>query len=285
MKRKELIAQILTEIKKYDESGLVDYISLNRWIKNELKRFGENLMEMTGKVIRVENGQATLPDNFYSLHFAVHCTPECYKIEGDKEIVQSSHFYRERLETLNEWDNQSNSYNQISFTTIEDKFMFQDNSTSVRVRYKDPILMKPVKGIKRDLLFKGCKNMKVIKSPYEFNIVGEKVHVNFKEGDIFIHYYSYPSDENGDLIIPENRNLEEYLIAFCKWRILEGMWLNDDDTNIITKLQYFQQQAQNLYGLAQTQVKFESLNSSNWAQRIRNNNAKESMKYERMFPN
>lgn len=282
MTRKRLVAEILTELKKYDESGLIDYKSLNRWIKNELKRFGNNVMQLTETVLRVENGIADLPENFFNLYFAVKCTPESYKFEeGCKENLQSSHFWTQRLENTYEWDNQSNSHKNTNFKLIEERIVFKDNTT-VRFRYNNPILLKPVKGIKKDSIAVKCKNLNINNSPYEFNIVGEKMQFNFTDGDVYIQYYGLPLDQSNDLLIPDSRNLEEYLIAYCKRKIMEIVWLNDDDTNLVNKLQFLQQEEARLYGLAQTEVKFNAL--GNWAQKIKRNNILETNKYERMFP-
>lgn len=282
MTRKRLVAEILTELKKYDESGLIDYKSLNRWIKNELKRFGNNVMQLTETVLRVENGIADLPENFFSLYFAVKCTPESYQFEeGCKENLQSSHFWTQRLENTYEWDNQSNSHKNTNFKLIEERIVFKDNTT-VRFKYNNPILLKPVKGIKKDSIAVKCKNLNINNSPYEFNIVGEKMQFNFTDGDVYIQYYGLPLDQSDDLLIPDSRNLEEYLIAYCKRKIMEIIWLNDDDTNLVNKLQFLQQEEARLYGLAQTEVKFNAL--GNWAQKIKRNNILETNKYERMFP-
>lgn len=281
MTRKQLLAEILTELKKYDESGLIDYKSVNRWIRNELKRFGGNLMQMTEKVLRVENGIATLPDNFFSLYFAVKCKPEAHVFEeGCKESVQSSYFWKQRIEETYEWDNASNSHKGVDYKFIEERVVFKD--AIVKFKYSNPILLKPIKGVKRDVLAKSCKNLQKFHSPYEFNIVGEKVQFNFSEGDVYIQYYGLPTDEDGDLIIPDSRNLQEYLIAYCKRKIMEMVWMNDDDTNLINKLQFLQQEENRLYGMAQTEVKFSAL--GNWAQKIKKNNILETNKYERMFP-
>lgn len=282
MTRKRLVAEILTELKKYDESGLIDYKSLNRWIKNELKRFGNNLMQLTETVLRVENGTADLPENFFSLYFAVKCTPESHQFEeGCKENLQSSHFWTQRLENTYEWDNQSGSHKNTNFKLIEERIVFKDNTT-VKFRYNNPILLRPVKGIKRDSLAVKCKNLNINNCPYEFNIVGEKMQFNFRDGDVYIQYYGLPLDQSDDLLIPDSRNLEEYLIAYCKRKVMEIIWLNDDDTNLINKLQFLQQEEVRLYGLAQTEVKFNAL--GNWAQKIKRNNILETNKYERMFP-
>jgi len=283
MTRKQLVAEITTELKKYDESGLIDYISLNRWIKNELKIFGNNVMELTGTVLRVENGEAILPENFFDLDFIVKCKPYAHKFEkGCKEHVQSSYFWTQRLEETYEWDNMSNSHRKTDFKMIEERVVLKDSI--FRVRYHHPILLKPVKGIKRDYLTKTCKNLRVHDSPYEFNISGERLQFNFRDGDVYIQYYGIPLTEDGDFEIPDSRNIQEYLIAYCKRKILEIVWQNDDDTNMINKLQYIKAEENSLKGLAFTEVKFNKLGDGNWAKRLQRNNNLYIEKFERMFP-
>lgn len=283
MTRKQLVAEITTELKKYDESGLIDYRSLNRWIKNELKTFGNNVMQLTGKVLRVENGRAILPENFFDLDFVVKCTPESHSFEkGCKEHVQSSHFWKQRIEETYEWDNLSNSHIKSDYKFIEEKVVFKDNI--INFRYSNPILLKPVKGIKRDSLTRTCKNLKVLESPYTFNIVGENLQVNFSEGDLYIQYYGVPMTEDNDFELPDSRHLQEYLIAYCKRKVLEIIWLNDDDVNMINKMQYIKAEEDRLRGLAHTEIKFNVLGDGNWAKRLKRNNVNYINKFEQMFP-
>lgn len=284
MKRKELIAEILTELKSYDETGLIDYRNLNRWIKSELKRFGANLMPLTEKIIEVKNGKAEVPENFYSLYYAVKCTPEYHEFEeGCMEKVQSSHYWTQRLETTYEWDNQSNSHKGKDFKCIEEKVYFND--CAIKIRYTRPQLLKLTRGFNKEYFANKCQNIKVTYSPYEMNIVRDTINFNFKEGFVYMQYYGLPTDEDGDLYIPEVRSLIEYLIAYCRRKILETLFYNDDDVNVVNKIQLAKQDERELFGLAMTQVKMESLGQSDWVNRIRRKIISESNRFERMFPN
>ena len=94
MTRRSLLAEIQSELKQYDESGLLDYRSLNRWIKNEIRRFGANVMVLTEKVVEVKNGKATLPEDFFSLNIAAKCDADSREfLEGCREDLESSHFW------------------------------------------------------------------------------------------------------------------------------------------------------------------------------------------------
>lgn len=283
MTRKQLIAEIQTSLRQYDESGLIDYRSLNRWIRQELKRFGTNIMVVAEKFMEVKDGKATLPEDFYTLKFAVKCDKDSYYVDDNcrKEVVESN-YWKQRLESTYVWDNQSNSHVQQDFKCIEEKIVH--NNCQVTLRYTNPTMLKLTKGVKRDLLANECKNLKIFNCPYEINIDRETVKCNFKNGNVYIQYYAIPTDDDGDLLIPDLRNLEEYLIAYCKRRILEDVFYNDDDTNMINKLQLIKQEERELYGFAQTEVKMNAL-GKDWWKKIKRNNVCYTNQFERLFPN
>lgn len=140
--------------------------------------------------------------------------------------------------------------------------------------------------MKKEYCAPGCKNLQsslTHSAPHEINIVGNKIQTNFKRGVIYIQYNALPSDEDGDLYIPDVVNLQEYLMYFVKRKILEGIWMNDDDVNLVNKLQYIKQQEREYFGLAMTTVKFEGL--GNWSQRLKKRMVQDTNRFERMFPN
>jgi len=286
MTRKQLIAEILTDLRQYDESGLIDYRSLNMWIKNELKRFGANITILTEKVLDVEDGKVELPEDFWTLHLAVKCKQEGWEGEHqeDRELVQDSQWYKQSTTTNYVWDNQSQSHKEESYKTVEEKIFYKDRVTNVR--YKEPILLRLTKGFKKEFCAPGCKNMQqrlTASANYEINILGNILQTNFKNGHIYMQYNALPTDEDGDIYIPDVRSLQEYLMYYAKRKILEGLWINDDDVNLINKLQYISAKEKETFGLAMTQVKMEGL--GNWDKKLKSKIIAESNRFERMFPN
>jgi hypothetical protein len=283
MRRKELISEITTDLRQYDDAGLIDYRTLNRLIRNELKRFGSNLMILTEKYLEVKDGKAELPDNFFSLHMALKADKDSYYLNNDcKHIIEQSNHWTQRLESTYVWDNQANTHKQQDFKCIEERVIRKD--CDVTIRYKNPTLLKLTKGIKRDTLSPNCKNLRIKNAPYEININGNTLYTNFNKGTILIVFYGLPTDDEGDLLIPDIRSLEEYLIAYCRRKILEGMYYNDEDTNLINKLQLAKQEERELFGFAKTAVAFENL-PKDWHEKIRYKNIMHTRKYENMFPN
>lgn len=280
MTRKELIAEILTEVRQYDESNLVDYRSLNRWIKNEIKRFGVNVMTLTESFIPVENGKATLPEAFYQLKKAMQCKAQSYYVdEGCRQGILESNTWRVRTEKLVEWDNMSN---QSDFKCVEEKVVF-GNCHGI-VRYTPPVMVK-LKNGKRNISCAGdCANLGIQSSPYEISVSKDTIYTNFNEGTLYLEYYAIPTDEEGDLIISDNRNVQEYLIAYCVKKIIQQIWTNDDDTNLANKMSFYIGEESRLFPLAMTSVKMEALASSDWDTKLKQKNARDTNRYERMFP-
>lgn len=286
MTRKQLIAEILSDLRQYDEAGLIDYRSVNLWIKSELKRFGANITTLTEKVLEVENGQVDLPEDFWSLHLAVKCTEDSHEFEkGTRQDVQDSQYYTQKIENTYTWDNQSNSHTKTSYKEIIEKKYY--NNTIINFRYTNPVILKLTKGIKKEYCSPGCKNLQMQlthSAEHEINILGNKIQANFKKGHIYMQYNAIPSDETGDLYIPDVVSLQEYLMYFVKRKILESLWMNDDDVNLINKLTYIKQQEREYFGLAMTQVKFEGL-GKNWQDKLKMKMIQETNRFERMFPN
>ncbi len=94
-----------------------------------------------------------------------------------------------------------------------------------------------VRGIKKEFCSSTCRNFKV-NSPYEVNISQERLQLNFRNGFVYTQFYALPTDEKGELLIPDNRSLQEYLIAYITRRILQDIFYNDDDASVGSRI-YF----------------------------------------------
>lgn len=288
MTRSQLIAEITSDMSQYEELGLIDEISMKRWIRNELLRFGGNLMDLCETTLRVKNNQVQLSDDFWSLYLAVRCEPAGYEItDGSKDILQNSSFYRERIERDAEWDNQSESFKYRNHKQVIENFVFRD--ASVNFYYNNAQFLRLSKGMKRDVCHPQSKhlNREITRNlPYEINIRQQTLYTNFKEGYIYMQYYGLPTDEDGELMIPvtQHRSIEKYLEYYCKKKIMEKVVGNGDSSgNDVTMLGYYAAEAEKAFTLAMTEAKFEGL-GKDWASRVRNATRRETRKYESMLP-
>lgn len=288
MTRKELIAEVTSDLRQYDESGLIDYRSLNLWIKSELKRFGNNIMVLHDKTIPVENGRAKLPENFWKLVVAAKCDDGGYEVcEGDKEHIIMSHYWKMRTEQSYEWDNNSETYHKKDYKEIREKVYFDGGA--IEFRYKNPTILRLTRGMKKEVCHSSCLNLQAAltsSASNEINILGETIQTNFTTGYIYIQYLALPSDDDGDLIIPETQHnhLQKYIMYYVKAKILENIIANEDDPGKGQLLTYFNAKANEAFSLAMTETKMEGL-GMDWDKKLKNQMRKDTMKFERMFPN
>lgn len=286
--RQQLIAEVLTDLKQYNESGLIDHISLNLWVKNALLKFGGNIMPKVDKVLEVKNGMAKLPENFYALYLAAKCIPEASEVicgEKDEDLLQNIYQYRVRTEAKRKWDNLSDDFKTGEFTEITEKLFFHDGRTQIEFKYKNPQLLKLTRGFKKERLCGDNLNLqnKLTHScPYEINILGDYIQTNFNEGFIYIQFQGLPvEEETEDLIIPEvmGNYVFEYIAAELKKKIYENLWTNGDDENVQNKLMYWKQESADKFSNAMTAAKFEGM-GGRWWKEIAANHRKRTRIYQ-----
>ena len=284
-----MVAEIENALKDYAEAGILDYISIDLWIKNALREFGGNLMDAEETTIEVIDGKALLPDSFYALGIALKCDAMGYHCDKkDKKHIQSSIFYRERLEQKIYWDNQLGESTPCTdgedCKYIVENVVWQDKTNkTASIYYGNLNVLRLVQGYKKVKCDKGCPNLKEYQSPYEISIIGNHIQANFDSGYIYLKYRSLPTDESGELVIPEiQRNkLSDYVKYTCIRRSLENFMLSSDDPNVAQKLQYFSQRENESYAAAKNDSIVEGM--SGWKEIIKHKNRRYTRKFEHMY--
>jgi hypothetical protein len=281
----ELIAEIVSGgFEKYDEAGQVDRISLRTWIRNELKRFGGNLTTRNETILHVKDNRTKLPENFWQLFLAVNCEIEAFEKDDPNNILQNSFFFKERTEGIMEWDNMNESYVNKTYNYVREDFYFHDAKASFY--YKNPTLLRLGKGFNKSVCNSECPNLRpylVSNDLNEINKVGDYLNANFREGMIYMQYDGLACDEDGNILIPETQHnrLREYLIYYCRMRIIED--LMHEEPSIANMLNYYSGRVNETFGLAMTEVKFEALGKG-WKQKVRNRMRAQTLKYDYMLP-
>lgn len=285
------IAQLIAEITsggfaQYEEAGLIDHISLRTWIRNELKRFGGNLTSRQELILHVKDGKAKLPLNFWQLYLAVKCEIKHYESTDPEKVLQNSFFFKERVEGIQEWNNQNESYDNESYKYVREDFYFHKAKASFF--YGNPSYLRLVKGVDKSLINSDCPNLRralVGTNPNEISIRNEVLTANFREGTIYMQFDGLYEDEDGHVVIPETQHnrLKEYLIYYCRMKILEDIIMGDDDPAKINMLNYLNTKQEIAFGLAMTEVKMEAL-GKDWKRVLRNKMRAQTLKYDVMLP-
>lgn len=280
-----IIADIKSDLSTYAESNLIDEITIRLHLINELKRFGGNVMDVYPKVIEVRNNQAQLPDNFFSLYKAVKTEPIGYSLEDGSDIEEMNFgntFFRVRKEASRTWDNLSGKFTDGDYTEVVEKIYLQQNKKA-DIYYGNQIPLKLRQGFDKSKLNVACENIQIKSSPYEINIINNTLQTNFNKGFICIWFQGLRVDENtDDIILPEDPNarIYEFLIYSGKAKVFEGLWNNDDDPNVIQKLQYNKAEAEKARTAASAQVRFNSVTGGDWWKNIKNKRRRRLSKFD-----
>jgi len=280
-----IIADIKSDLSTYAESGLIDEITLRLHLINELKRFGGNVMDVYPKIIQIKNSQATLPENFFALFKAVKTEPIGYSCESgttQEELNFGSTFFRIRKEASRTWDNLSGQFTDGEYTEVTEKVYLQENKKA-NIHYGNQTLLKLRQGFDKSKLNPVCENLQIKSCPYEINIINNTLQTNFSKGFICIWFQGLRvEDETEDIVLPEDPNarLYEFLMYSGKAKVFELLWNNDDDPNVIQKLQYNKAEAEKARTSASAQVRFSSVTGGDWWKHIKNKQRRRLSKFE-----
>lgn len=133
-----ILTDIKSDLKSYDESGLIDDVSLSLHLLNELKGFGGNVMQTYPTIIRIDNGKGKLPDNFFALVKAVKTEPVGYLPDEDcdQQNLVDSYFYRVRKEASKIWNNQSHEFEDgAEYKEVSEKTYLYDKNLKAKFYY------------------------------------------------------------------------------------------------------------------------------------------------------
>lgn len=287
MTETQVIAEVKNTFKSFDAEGLIDEITIRNLLKSELKRFGNNVMVYSDDIVKVKGGKGELPKDFWALQYAERYRPSHYECsEKDRNILQDSHFWKMTVERDDKFVD-GEIVETKTVKSVSEDIYFKD--ATARLVYSNPTPLYLMRGFNRKAITKDCKNLppKNRTGRYdEINILGNYIQTNFKDGYIYIKYKALPTDENGDIYIPDTQHdrLKEYILYYIKWKVAEQLYLNDDEPNLVNKIQYLAQMSNEAFGLAMTEVKMSTLPKRTWKD-IKKLNQKESRAVTAMFPN
>ena len=273
MNLSQFISEVETSLSNYVQD--IDRISIKMWVIQRLRIFGNNIAELKETVVKVENSKATLPEDFKSLKMAL-------KVKGvgcntPSKDVTDTYIYKQRIENPAYYD----EINQTYVTTCNPKLITETitiNNHPVEFYYQHEWLSL-VKGIKKDGIAVDCLNLHPsIRNSYkkEINISGSTLNANFNSGQIYLQYYSLPTND-GEIEIPEitTGDILEYIMQYVKVQIAEDLIANNKNPQGIAQLYpSWKSELPTLKRLALTESKFAGLNK-NWAKNLKTLNKRE----------
>ena len=240
MRVNNFIADFKAENDIYVAQGLIDDISLYKWIADALKPFGMNIMILQDAVVEIKGKKGILPDNFYSLYAGWWCEPKGYYTSCEnKTELQKSMIWTQRVERSTKWNSCDMCCSTDEEKVITERFFIDDEQ--VDFYYHKPKPIKIGNLLSLNWCSADCKNKVVKSSPYEVVINNNTIHTNFEEGTLYIQYYGMELDEDGMMIIPDGAmgEIAKYVDIYLNKKLIEKIVKNKEDENSITLFKYY----------------------------------------------
>lgn len=268
-----IFAIIQEEFKSYFDTGAIDNLMFNTYLNKCLEKLGRGTYSIVPEILYIENFEARLPDNFRAIREAWYCT----------EIP------------LNPYQTANSFYSQTSSTTIQiepliiggvdcndaincpsdlcpdmpliEQAVYKTNQQMAR-SFRKEFLLSP--GNLAAKTFVDCPFTST--DPYyasnrlsphsagydSFDIRDNKLVVTFREGTVYMLFYAYDYDVEGNQLIPDNYRIKEYIEKFIKFKIFETLCnqTNDETFNqLLQKKQESRQESDEAYIMAELELK------------------------------
>lgn len=256
-----LVAEVKEELKSYFESGAVDDLLFPTWIDRCLKKLGKGSYYITETLLHLDNFQARLPDNFYSVREAWLCT----QIDGPTWQTASS-FYSQAANM------QSIQLNPVTYGGVQCtsncppdqcscmpeliQAVYKTNySFNQTFRYSH--LLTPGNISVQDHCDLECSNYGA-SSADSFDIRDNKFVTNFSNGTVYLIFYAKQYDSCGYQMVPDNFRIQEYIQAYLRYKVFEQLsnQIVDETYNQINdKKLYYKQLSDEAYIMAESEIK------------------------------
>lgn len=234
-----IIAQVLSQFKRYNVSDVIDENSMYRDVILAIRGFGNDITTLQEDIVEIRNGEGKLPDNFYRLKGAILCQPDNIHFQNVeyRQLVELGY-----VSNLSEITSRWNICDNDCCNEVEDKIYtkevyFAENSR-VRMNYKKIKYLKLGRTVDRKSCTTDCENFGISNEQDEITITGDKLRANFNEGSIHILYRGFPTNEEGEMELPETPNgyLEKYIEGLLKVETAERIITNGDNVEGLMRL-------------------------------------------------
>lgn len=258
-------ATVKEELKSYFDTGAIDDLMFPTYLNKCLNKLGKAGYYITEDLLKIEDYQCRLPDNFYAVREAWLCTNvnaipyqsanSFYSQAASETTIQVSPVTSGGTACTN-LDCEDPSCDGASCMPELIQAVYKTNNQVTR-SYTKKYLLKPGNISVKSHCTLDCKNFNS-SSPDSFDIRDNKFVTNFKEGDVYLVFYATEYDDVQNQMIPDNYRVKEYIEAFLKYKMFETLTnqTNDETFNQLNqKMLYYKSLSDEAYILAETEIK------------------------------
>lgn len=266
-----IYATVKEELKNYFDSGACDDLMFPTYLNKCLNKMGKSSYAIAEEILDMEDFTARLPDNFHAMREAWLCA----EIPLASYQFPSSFYSQSAQSTTIQVSPYTTDQVCASHTCVDDcdetcmptlvQVVYKTNNEIARSLQRQ-YLLKPGNISVRDKCDVEYSNRFNSSVPYasdygSFDIRGNKLVTNFRNGVVHILFYATDYDENSNQLIPDNYRVKEYIEAFLKYKVFETLMNQTHDetfNQLMMKFQFYKRESDEAYILADSELKRET---------------------------
>lgn len=271
MKIKQIEAEVLSALSRYDEAGLIDRRTLRLNLDQEATKFGNDVMIDRYELLEVKGFFADLPKGFWNLESAVRYNTISEEESPNKVLFKEQYTYKQTEERSFEFDEETYEHYLGKYKQITE--LVPVRHTMKILKHVPSEILQITKRLSPDLASSGTCALDNIRKGLtnQVKVINRTLQATFKEGKVLIHYKSLPIDSDGDVTVPDEPKLTDYLKNNAILGVLEDIFLKEDFPNLANQISYYRDKTMHSRVLAQTSLKMTSLGNT-WGDRLKRRN-------------
>ena len=253
-----IYAVVKEELSSYFDTGVVDDLLFPKWTDDCLKTLGRSSYPLKPGLLSLDDFQATLPEDFYAVREAWLC------LTATSEFASPSAVYFVEQETTTKMDSLDQSACSIeNCSDIPEQINVVMKKTQTLIAsYTKQYLLRPGNISVMENCSLDCKNFGS-NSPDAFDIRDGKFVTNFRNGHVYMVYYSTEMDCSGVQVVPDNFRIRDYIEKYIMYKTWKKMADNTTDEGLRNFLDSKQKEAKTIADeariIAQTETKKETV--------------------------
>lgn len=250
-----LLALISEELKSYLDTGAIDTLMWPIYLSRCLERLGRGSYKIVPAVLTISEFEARLPDDFYKVREAWACEDCSRSYQLPSAVYEQFHSCSTRLDTPDMYCEKCRECESPDIINVIYK-----TTNTVAFQYRMSHLLVPGNINARNHCGESCLNANA-SGPDSFDVRDNKFVVNFREGSVYLLYYSKDVDCEGYEYIPDNLRIQEYIEAYIKAKMFEQLsnQVTDETYNQIqAKADKYSQKADEAFQIARVETRSET---------------------------
>lgn len=254
-------ALVKEELKSYFDTGAIDDLLFPLYTSKCLDRLGRGSYKINQAVLHIDDFQSRLPDDFYAVREAWLCTniTSEFQLAGSQyqQVMGST---TTRIDTPDVYCDKCNECSMPDIIKAVYKTTFQ-----AFAYFKKQYLLKPGNIWSKGECSEDCANFHS-HGPESFDLHDNKFTVTFRQGEVYLLYYSKTYDCHGYELVPDNLRIKEYIEFYLKARVYEQLVNQVTDEGVIkflmSQAQSYQAKSDEAYIIAQIETKKDDIYGS-----------------------